>query len=232
MITGLAALKSKKKAFDERQEERNRPKANWFKINTNETLTVKFLQELSDEAENYKAEFGTYLGAVEHQAPGPKGYLSRALDTMESEGRDFAVEMYKKTKEKDWRNRENFYINVAVDRGDQKPVVEILSRGLYSTFVDDLVEAYDDSDGAGISGKTFTISRKGSGPATVWKLKESTKVDLDVSGLQPWDLETYAIRKIPYSEQEEYYMRNYQPSDDVVEKKVSPSEESTDEFDW
>lgn len=209
LITDLAGLKSRKEDYDQRQAERDRPKANWFKINSNETLTIRFLQELSPEANNYNPSFGTFLGAVEHQAPGKTGYLSRALDTMESEGRDWAQEQHLKNPTEGWRARENFYINVAVKRGNQTQV-EILSRNMHSQFIGDLVEEYELSNGEGITGKTYTITRKGSGPQTTWRLREASE-QLSIDGLQPWDLKEYAVRSVSYDKQREFYMRNYTP---------------------
>lgn len=56
---------------------------------------------------NYNAAFGKFLGAIEHTAHGKDGFKSRALDTTETdpEGRDFAEEMYKKTRESGWRKK-------------------------------------------------------------------------------------------------------------------------------
>lgn len=238
-INNLSQLKSKKKAREAAEELRNRPKATWFSLKPNETRTVQFLQELSDEAENYNPAFGTFVGALEHTAHGPKGFMSRALDTMESEGRDFAQEMYLKTREAGWKAKENFYINVATVGAEGKVEAQILSRNMYSEFVEDLVEAYEDSEGEGITGKTFTITRKGTGAQTKWKLKEA-KEELDVSGVEPWNLNEHAIRNIPYDQQREYYMKNYvpdEPEDEDLGKTsssagVGNSASAEEDLDW
>lgn len=210
-FSGLAALRGRKEQRAKAQEERDRPKATWFTIKSRETLTVRFLQELDESSPNYNSANGVYLGLVERQAHGKNGFLSRALDTTEidPEGRDFAAEMYKKTKEAGWKRRENFYINVAVDRGDGKPSVEILSRNLHSTFIDDLGDENDAHENS-ITNATYTITRRGAGTDTVWKLRES-KTELDVDGLELWDLDTHAKRHIPYENQKEWYMKNYTP---------------------
>ena len=233
-INNLSQLKAKKKAREAAEELRNRPKAPWFSLKPNETKIVSFLQELSEEAENYNAAYGTFVGALEHQAHGPNGFKSRALDTMESEGRDFAQEMYQKTREPGWKARENFYINVATKGADGKVEAQILSRNMYSEFVEDLVEFYEDSDGEGITGKTFSITRKGSGAQTKWKLKQVNE-DLDLDGVEPWNLDEHALRKIPYENQREYYMRNYQPdvpSEEDDEDNSSPSTNVEADLDW
>lgn len=222
----LADIQSRQESFDKKQEERNRPKANWFSIKSNESLIVRFLQELDEDAENYDKDRGVFLGAVEHQAPGPKGFMSRALDTYEEEGKDFAREMDEERPGEGWKSRENFYINVAVKRpgGVQ---AEILSRNLNSQFVKDLVREYTRSKGKGITGKTFEIQRTGTGPQTQWRLYDAEE-DLDVTGVEPWNLNEYAVRHIPYDEQKEYYMRNYEApnsSNDNDGFKSEPSSE-------
>lgn len=229
MSNPLADLKAKKEAFKKRQEEFDRPKAEWFKIKPGETLKVQFLQELSKEAENFNGSYGNspvvlphhdpdneedryniglFLSVLEHTTHGPTGFLSRALDTMQSEGRDYAEEMYRANNDEDgWKKKENFYITVAVDRGKKEPSVEILSRGIHSEFVDDLVELDSDSDGVGITGRTFLI-KKGNTKSSPWRIKE-VKDDMDVSGLVPYDLARDAVRHVPYAQQKDFYAQNY-----------------------
>ena len=222
MVNSLAKLKAKKNEFKRKQEDFNRPKPEWFKIAPGEKLTVQFLQELSEESPRFNSSYGVspvdenynigiFYMAQEHEAHGPKGFLSRALDTMDTEGRDFAQEMYEKTGESGWRKRENFYITVAVDRGDKKPSVEILSRGINNDFVDELVAMYkDDPDNPGITGRTFII-KKGSTKNSPWTITEAPKIEMDVSGLVPYDLARDAVRRISYENQREYYLKNYVP---------------------
>lgn len=222
---------------DQQIANRDRPKAEWFKIKEGESLTVKFLQELDPSAENYNPEFGTFLGAVEHTVPrdiDPQGFMKRALDTMESEGRDLAQELHQKDRKAGWGAVQNFYINVAVDT-PEGPKVQIFSRKLNSNFVKDLVEIFQDE--GGITGQPFTISRRGSGPQTELRIKPAkADKDFDISDLEPWDLEEYAVRKVPYDEQEEFYFRGVDPAvrDRVlgrVSASASSSSESPDEDD-
>ena len=230
-FTGLAALRGKREDRAQAQENRDRPKATWFTINGGESLTVRFLQELDESSPNYNPKFGVYLGLVERYAHGRNGFLSRALDTTEldPEGRDFAEEMLKKSKGKElgWKRRENFYINVAVDRGDAKPSVEILSRNLYSSFVEDLSDENDEHDNS-ITNATYTIKRTGTGKDTAWKLRES-KEELDIEGLEPWDLKTHAVRHIPYEKQREWYLKNYTPAVTEDEEPRNDGSDSSDE---
>ena len=243
MINNLSSLKNRITEREEAIADANRPKANWFKIKEGEKVVVKFLQELDENAPKHNPAFGTFLGVVEHQAPGPKGYLSRAVDTRETEGKDFAQELYMSDREryKDLRPRENFYINVAVETPEGVQA-QILTRSLHSPFVQDLIELYEDDLPDGITGVPIQITRRGTGASTVWKLKVMSKEDdFDVTGVEPWDLNKNAVRHIPYDKQKEYYQRNSDitlggpsvssaPSDDSPFNQ--PQDSSEDSFDW
>lgn len=239
LITDLKTLKAKREAKEAQAELRNRPKAKWFTLAPKQTKTVQFLNELSKEADNYNEAHGTFLGALVHQAHGKDGFRSKALDTMEEEGRDYAQEMYEKYRDRGedgWRPQEKFYINVAVKLPDGSVEAQILERNLYSMFVEDLTEIYDDSEGVGITGRTFTITRRGEGNQTVWKIKESSE-ELDISGVEPWVLTEYAVRKVPYAQQKEFYGRNYTPELEVLEDEGTENTsgeagETDEDLDW
>lgn len=212
-ISTLADLTGAHELREQQIANRDRPKAEWFKIKEGESLTVRFLQELDPSSENYNPDFGTFLGATEHTVPrdiDPQGFMKRALDTMESEGRDLAQELHQKDRKAGWGAQQNFYINVAVDT-PEGPKVQIFSRKLNSNFVKDLVEIFQDE--GGITGQTYIISRRGSGPQTELRIKPAKAgMEFDVSGLEPWNLEEYAVRHIPYDEQEEFYFRGIDPA--------------------
>lgn len=243
-ITTLADLTGAHEEREKQIAQRDRPKAEWFKIKEGESLTIKFMQELDPTAENYNPEFGTFLGAIEHTVPreiDPQGFMKRALDTMESEGRDLAQELHEKDRKAGWGAQQNFYINVAVETAEG-PKVQILSRKLNSNFVKDLVEIFEDE--GGITGQTFVISRRGTGPQTELRLKPAKgDKDFDISGLEPWNLEEYAVRHIPYDQQEEFYFRGVDPAvrDKLLGRATAATETSAssdssdddDEFgDW
>jgi hypothetical protein len=233
LITTLGTLKSIRSENEKRQAERDRPKANWFKPVTNQSVKVKFLQELSTEVENYDATRGTFLGAVEHMSPGPKGYMSRALCTLDEEGKCFACERHMENPREGWAQKKNFYINVLVQHGTEKPQVEIMSRNMLSPFIDDLVDLEAESEGKGLTAATYVIKRTGSGPQTLWKIKESRDEVLDDSNAQVFKLEDYAIRTIPYEEQRAYYMRNYEaPEAPVAAAAESAPGDADSAFQW
>jgi len=242
----LLKLKARKDEYKRRQEDFNRPKPNWFKLKPGESVYIQFLQELEPDSPGFNGSYGvspvdenynigTFYYAVEHEAPGPNGFLSRALDTMETEGRDFAQEMFEKTGEIGWKKRENFYITVAAQRDPNgKPVVEILSRNIHNDLVDAITDYYyEDPDNQRITGRTFKIKKGGqkNSPLTI---SEAPKVEMDVSGLVPYDLARDAVRRISYENQKEYYLKNYKPedgSDSNDEAQNTTSRASVDEDD-
>ena len=229
-LGSLGALKAKRDAIE---EARNRPKAAWFRPpKDGSAVKIQFLNELDPEAENYNAAWGTHMVATEHQAPGPKGYMSRALDTMERDGRDWAQEQHMKDYKAGWKPRNNFYINVAVEQ-DGEVEAQILSRNLTNQFVADLIEEYEESDGVGITGQTYLLKRVGTGTNTQWRIKKSNE-PMDLSGVEPWNLEENAVRYVPYEKQEEFYMRNAQlPESSYASSSSSESTSSeSDEKDW
>lgn len=243
-ITNFASLTGAHKQRDEQIAEQNRPKASWFKIKEGESITVRFMQELDPSSENYNPEFGTFLGVIEHSVPrdiDPNGFMKRALDTMETEGRDLAQELHLKDRKAGWGPQHNFYINLAVETPNG-PEVQIFSRKLHSNFVRDLAEIFEDE--GTITDRAYVISRRGSGPQTELRIKEAKGKDIDISGLEPWNLEEYAVRHIPYEEQEDYYFRGVDPEvrDRVLgrtptrsmESSESPVDESDDDYigDW
>lgn len=249
MGNALANLKAKQERAARQQEDFDRPKPNWFKIRPNEKLKVVFLQELSDESPKFDGSYGTspadpdyniglFYNVFERTAHGDRGFMSRALDTMETEGRDFAQEMLEKNpSETGWRRKDNFYITVAVQRGNALSV-EILSRPANNDFVRDLVAEYDaDEDNPGITGRVFEI-KKGSKMNSPWVFKELPNEHIDTTGLVPYDLARDAVRRVSYADQREFYLKNYSPDMDgtapattVDDFKGAPKADDSDP-DW
>lgn len=247
-FSDLGSLSSRIEDRAARMADRDKPKPqkdDWFKPVPNQPVTVKFLQELSKSSKNYNEAYGTFLGAVEHQAPGKQGYLSRGLDTMELEGRDWAQEQHLKNPTEGWRAKENFYINVAVfDERTGQASAKIMSRNIHNEFVTDLVEIYE-ANGGSITEGVYTITRRGSGTQTSWRIKPAPEsADFSTDSLIPWDLKAHAVRHVPYEKQREFYMRNYIPAegegapsfDKPFSNDSAPQGEKSgsgsEEFDW
>lgn len=210
-FTKLSDLKLRREEREARLAQR--PKATWFSnllTNAHGKIKIRFMQEISDEAELYNPLYGTFFGAVEHQAPGKNGYRSRALDTMDTEGKDWAQEQHVKEPRLGWGPKENFYINVACETKSGEVEPAILSRPIGSEFVENLIDIYEESDGKGITDKTYWLEKRGLGPKTRWKLTKVKDPDEQISldGIEPFNLEECAVIRVPYAEQEAFYMRN------------------------
>lgn len=232
-LNALGALKAAREEIAEQERNRNKPKAGWWTPPASgEAVKIQFLNELDPGAKLYNPAHGLFLQSVEHQAPGPKGYLSRALDTIKRDGRDWAQEQHIKDPKAGWKPRKFFYINVAVVE-DGVVVPKIVQRNLANQFVADLIEEYEDSDFEGITGTAYAIKRVGEGTSTQWRLKKLNE-SLDVSGVTPWDLNEHAVRYVPYEKQEEYYMRNavLPQGSSVSSQPSSLTQEPKSEEDW
>lgn len=215
-FTGLGDLRKKIQEREERNSDRD--KAVWFstllKNSHTGKLKIRFMQELSNEAELYREDWGTYLGATEHTAPGPQGFQARALDTFEIEGRDWAQEQHIDNPRLGWGKKQNFYITVAVESfdigtGEKVVVPAILSRPIGSDFVTKLIEFNDESGGEGITGKTYWLTRTGQKTETKWNIEEETDPDKQIvfGDIAPYDLKETAVMHVPYEKQQEFYMR-------------------------
>jgi len=206
-LSALGALKAAREEIAEQERNRNKPKAGWWTPPASgEAVKIQFLNELDPDAQRYNPDYGLFLQSVEHQAPGPKGFMSRALDTIKRDGRDWAQEQHIKDPKAGWKPRKFFYINVAVEE-DGVIVPKIVQRNLSNQFVADLIEEYEDGGFVGITGQTYAIKRVGEGTSTQWRIK-AVSDEMDVSGVQPWDLNEHAVKYVPYEKQEEFYMRN------------------------
>lgn len=102
-------------------------KARWLKLEDGESIKIRFLQELDPDSPTYDEKMGLGFIALEHT--NPKDYRRKALDTMESDGRDWANEQHRKDPKAGWKARSRLYINVLVDDGKEEPYVAILSQG-------------------------------------------------------------------------------------------------------
>jgi len=91
------------------------PKVRWLKLADGQSAKIRFIEELDEDSANYNADRGLALVVKEHV--NPKDYKRKAVDTIESEGRDWAEEMHRKDPKAGWRARLRFYCNVLVDDG-------------------------------------------------------------------------------------------------------------------
>lgn len=237
----LADLKRRKQEIKEREEARNRPKAAWLtallgadpkKPEKVDVVEVVFRQELDEAAPGYDPERGKGQVVVEHQGPGQEGFKKRANCTLETEGECFACERHALDWEAGWKQRTNFYINVAARPAgtddEWKPYV--LTRNFNASFVDQLImEAEDEGT---IMDKVFRITKSGAKTTTAWTPKRLKEDAPDVSDLEFFDIDEVVLRKIPYSEQPKWYLGTDAVKSSSDEDSAPASSSTTDDEDW
>lgn len=179
-------------------------KGRWLKIEDGESIKIRFLQELDPDSPNYNDKLGCGFIALEHT--NPKDYRRKALDTMETEGRDWAQEQHRKDPKAGWKARPRLYINVLVDDGKNDPYVAILSQGTSGKSVTPTLIDYAGEMGS-ITNLMWRIKRTGTKTDTSYTIFPLAKDEkpFDFSGLELFDLEKTAVRNVPYAEQEAFY---------------------------
>ncbi len=200
----VKGLKDLNKALDKPSDSDN-SKARWVKLADGESVKIRFLQELDPDSPNYNDKFGCGFIALEHT--NPKDYRRKALDTMESEGRDWANEQHRKDYKAGWKARSRLYINVLLDDGKEEPYVAILSQGTSGKSITPTLIEYAGEMGS-ITNLVWRIKRNGTGTDTSYTIIPLAKDEspFDLSSLELYDLEKTAVRYVPYSEQESFYM--------------------------
>ena len=186
------------------------PKVRWLKLADGQSAKIRFIEELDEDSANYNEGRGLALVVKEHT--NPKDYKRKAVDTMDTEGRDWAEEMHRKDVKAGWRARLRFYCNVLVDDGLEPPYVAIWSMGISKQSSFNTIKEYAMETGS-ISNVVWKLRRNGQGTETNYTLIPSApdKEPFDWTGTEPYPLES-ALRKIPYAEQEAFYLGFDSPS--------------------
>ena len=202
----VRGLKNINALLDKPKYDENTPKVRWLKVADGQALKIRFIEELDEDSANYSADRGLALVVKEHT--NPKDWRRRAVDTMDTEGRDFAEEMYKKNPKENagWRGRLRFYCNVLVDDGIEEPYVAIWGMNVSKQSPFNTIREYAIETGS-ISNLTWKLKRSGQMTETTYTLIPSApdSEPFDWSNVKPQPLES-ALRNIPYAEQEAYYM--------------------------
>jgi hypothetical protein len=179
-------------------------KVRWLKLADGQALKIRFVEELDEDSASYSENRGLALVVKEHT--NPKDYRRKAVDTMETEGRDWAEEMHRKDPKAGWRARLRFYCNVLVDDGIEDPYVAIWSMGVSKQSAFNTIREYALETGS-ISNLTWKLKRNGQGTETSYTLIPSVP-DTEPfawSDVQPFPLES-ALNRVAYAEQEAYYL--------------------------
>lgn len=185
-------------------------KARWLKLADGQAVKLRFIEELDDESPNYNEGRGLSLVVKEHT--NPKDFRRRAVDTSDSEGRDWAEEQHRKDPKAGWKGKLRFYCNVLVDDGIEEPFVAIWSIGVGKMSVFNTIREYALETGS-VSNVTWKLKRNGQGMETNYTLLPSAP-DTEPFGwdnVTPYPLEM-ALNQIPYAEQEGFYMGYDSPS--------------------
>jgi hypothetical protein len=207
VVKGLANINA---LLDKPKYDSDKPRVKWLKLADGQSVKIRFLEELDDESANYSEDRGLALVVKEHV--NPKDYRRRAVDTMDSEGRDWAEEMHRKDPKAGWRGRLRFYCNVLVDDGIEEPYVAIWSMGVSKMSVFNTIREYAIETGS-ISSLVWKLKRSGQGTETSYTLIPSAPdtEPFDWSNLEPYPIEM-ALNNIPYAEQEAFYLGFDQPA--------------------
>ena len=208
----IKGLKNINALLDKPKYDENRPRVRWLKLADGQSVKIRFIEELDEDSSNYNEGRGLALVVKEHS--NPKDYRRKALDTMDAEGRDFAEEMYRKDPKGNsgWKAKLRFYCNVLVDDGMEDPYVAIWSMGVSKQSVFNTIREYALDTGS-VSNLTWKLKRNGVGTETNYTLIPSVpdSEPFTWEGIEPFPLES-ALNKIPYAEQEAFYLGFDAPS--------------------
>ena len=202
----IKGLKNINALLDKPKYDENSPKVRWLKLADGQSVKIRFIEELDEDSASYSEARGLALVVKEHT--NPKDYKRKAVDTMDTEGRDWAEEMYRKDPKGNsgWRGRLRFYCNVLVDDGIEAPYVAIWSMGVSKQSAFNTIREYALETGS-ISNLTWKLKRNGQGTETNYTLFPS-QPDAEPfawDGVKPFPLES-ALSKVPYAEQEAFYL--------------------------
>jgi len=206
----IKGLKDISAIMDKPKYDESKPRVRWLKLADGQAVKIRFIEELDEDSANYSADRGLAFVVKEHT--NPKDYRRKAVDTMDSEGRDWAEEMHRKDPKAGWRARLRFYCNVLVDDGIEEPYVAIWSMGVSKQSSFNTIREYALETGS-ISNVVWKLKRNGQGTETSYTLIPSAPdaEPFDWSNVQPFPLES-ALNNIPYAEQEAFYLGFDAPS--------------------
>lgn len=206
----VKGLKNIEAMLDKPKFENNGPRVTWLKLEDNQSVSVRFVNELDGDSPSYDEKNGLAIVVSEHT--NPKDYKRKAACSAESEGRCFGCEMHRKDMKAGWRARLRFYINVLVDDGVNDPYIAVWSMGVAKSATFDTIREYV-QDSQSLSNMTWKLKRNGKGTETTYILIP-TKQDeekFDWSKYEIPELET-VVREVPYAEQESFFLGFDNPS--------------------
>ena len=242
IIDDLAGIKGFYAEEKRRKEEGAAAKNSWFKIASDSSANILFLQELSDASTHFDANKGKGFLASEHT--NPEDWHKRALcsadegscvgceqNTLGWKSNDGKAEKDPTRYKGGWKAKRRLYINVLVDLLDGEPAkVAVLSQadtanGVATDIIDFAVEDNTLCDG------WFKITKKGEGFDTNYRIKAMPKLDLptkeEIDALELFDL-FKCVREIPYEEQTSFYGISAHVAEPTVVSVASGAADSDD----
>ena len=206
----VKGLKNIEAMLDKPKFENNGPRVTWLKLEDNQSVSVRFVNELDGDSPTYDEKNGLAIVVSEHT--NPKDYKRKAACSAESEGRCFGCEMHRKDMKAGWRARLRFYINVLVDDGTNEPYIAVWSMGVAKSATFDTIREYV-QDSQSLSGMTWKLKRNGKGTETTYILIpiKQDEEKFDWSKHEIPDLEA-VVREVPYAEQESFFLGFDNPS--------------------
>lgn len=207
ILKGLKSINDHNKKIEDRKREiESRVSVKWFKLEDGQSVKVRFLQELDEDAKNYSAKNGIGFIAVEHTVP--SDYRRKAVCTAD-ESSCFACDKSRTAEAKEersaWRQKTKLYVNVLVDDGMNEPYVAVLSQGtgpksITPTLIDFAIES--DS----ITNRIFKVKRTGAGfNDTSYSIIPFDPSELpSVESYEIFDLDKI-VRRVPLEEQAAFY---------------------------
>jgi hypothetical protein len=214
----IKGLKNINALLDKPKYDEDSPRVRWLKLADGQAVKIRFIEELDEDSANYAEDRGLALVVKEHT--NPKDYKRKAVDTMDTEGRDWAEEMHRKDPKAGWRARLRFYCNVLVDDGIEEPYVAIWSMGVSKQSAFNTIREYALETGS-ISNLTWKLKRNGQGTETSYTLIPSAP-DAEPfawAEVKPYPLES-ALKKIPYAEQEAFYLGFDSPGSSATSSNI------------
>jgi hypothetical protein len=206
----VKGLKNIEAMLDKPKFENNGPRVTWLKLEDNQSVSVRFVNELDGDSPSYDEKNGLAIVVSEHT--NPKDYKRKAACSAESEGRCFGCEMHRKDMKAGWRARLRFYINVLVDDGVNDPYIAVWSMGVAKSATFDTIREYV-QDSQSLSNMTWKLKRNGKGTETTYILIpiKQDEEKFDWSKFEISDLEA-VVKEVPYAEQESFFLGFDNPS--------------------
>ena len=221
IVKGLSAIN---KAMDKPTTTSDGQKGRWLALKDNQSVKIRFLQEIDPDSANYNQKAGLGFIAIEHT--NPKDYRRKALCTIEDQGQCYGCEQYRRDPKSGWKGRPRFYVNVLVEDGAEDPYVAIFSLGTGPKSATPEISQYATETGS-ITNLVWKLKRTGEKTDTNYSIIPLPTADvkpIDFDKYELFDLEKTAVRDVSYAEQEAFYAG--------ITSDASPESSTSSSVEW